>query len=39
LFDLKYFFSASLGSNWGDDGSATVVKPKIKALVQADATE
>ena len=36
LFDLNYFFSASLGSNSGDDVSATVVKHKIKALVQAE---
>lgn len=36
LFDLNYFFSASLGSSSGDDISATVVKHKIKALVQAE---
>lgn len=36
LFDLNYFFSASLGSNSGEDVSATVVKHKIKALVQAE---
>ena len=36
LFDLNYFFSASLGSTSGDDVSATVVKHKIKALVQAE---
>jgi RNA polymerase sigma-54 factor len=36
LFDLNYFFSASLGSSTGDDVSATVVKHKIKALVQAE---
>ena len=36
LFDLNYFFSASLGSNRGDDVSATVVKHRIKALVQAE---
>jgi len=36
LFDLNYFFSASLGSSSGDDVSATVVKHKIKALVQAE---
>jgi RNA polymerase sigma-54 factor len=36
LFDLNYFFSASLGSSNGDDVSATVVKHKIKALVQAE---
>ncbi len=36
LFDLNYFFSASLGSSSGDDVSATVVKHKIKALIQAE---
>jgi RNA polymerase sigma-54 factor len=36
LFDLNYFFSASLGSNSGDEVSATVVKHRIKALVQAE---
>lgn len=36
LFDLNYFFSASLGSNRGDEVSATVVKHRIKALVQAE---
>ncbi len=36
LFDLNYFFSASLGSDSGDDVSATVVKHKIKALIQAE---
>lgn len=36
LYDLNYFFSASLGSNTGEDVSATVVKHKIKALVQAE---
>ena len=36
LFDLNYFFSASLGSSSGDDVSATVVKHKIKSLVQAE---
>jgi RNA polymerase sigma-54 factor len=37
LFDLNYFFSASLGSNrGGDEVSATVVKHRIKALVQAE---
>ncbi|MDP2876615.1 MAG: RNA polymerase factor sigma-54 [Holophaga sp.] len=36
LFDLNYFFSASLGSACGDDVSATVVKHKIKALIQAE---
>jgi len=36
LFDLNYFFSASLGSSTGDDVSATVVKHKIKSLVQAE---
>lgn len=36
LFDLSYFFSASLGSSSGDDVSATVVKHKLKALVQAE---
>lgn len=36
LFDLNYFFSASLGSSTGDDVSATVVKHKIKALIQAE---
>ncbi len=36
LFDLNYFFSASLGSDSGDDVSATVVKHRIKALVQAE---
>lgn len=36
LFDLSYFFSASLGSSSGDDVSATVVKHKLKALIQAE---
>ncbi len=36
LFDLNYFFSASLGSDRGDNVSATVVKHKIKALVQGE---
>ena len=36
LFDLNYFFSASLGSDSGDDVSATVVKHKIRALIQAE---
>jgi RNA polymerase sigma-54 factor len=36
LFDLNYFFSASLGSNRGEEVSATVVKHRIKALVQAE---
>lgn len=36
LFDLNYFFSAGLGSASGDDVSATVVKHRIKALVQAE---
>jgi len=36
LFDLNYFFSASLGSDSGVDVSATVVKHKIKALVSAE---
>ena len=36
LFDLNYFFSASLGCSSGDDVSATVVKHKLKALVQAE---
>lgn len=36
LFDLNYFFSASLGSTSGDDVSATVVKHKIKAIIQAE---
>jgi len=37
LFDLNYFFSAGLGSNRvGDEVSATVVKHRIKALVQAE---
>ena len=36
LFDLNYFFSASLGSDSGEDVSATVVKHKIKALIQAE---
>ena len=36
LFDLNYFFSASLGSDTGDNVSATVVKHKIKAFVQAE---
>ena len=36
LFDLNYFFSASLGSDSGTDVSATVVKHKIKALIQAE---
>ncbi|MBK8792400.1 MAG: RNA polymerase factor sigma-54 [Holophaga sp.] len=36
FFDLNYFFSASLGSASGDDISATVVKHKLKALIQAE---
>lgn len=36
LFDMNYFFSAGLGSSLGEDVSATVVKHKIKALVQAE---
>jgi len=36
LFDLNYFFSASLGSSSGDDVSATVVKHRIRALIQAE---
>jgi len=36
LFDLNYFFSAGLGSSSGDDVSATAVKHRIKALVQAE---
>jgi RNA polymerase sigma-54 factor len=37
LFDLNYFFSASLGtSGGGDDVSATVVKHRIKAIIQAE---
>jgi RNA polymerase sigma-54 factor len=36
LFDLNYFFSASLGSSSGDDVSATVVKHRIKAVVQTE---
>nr|WP_320131226.1 RNA polymerase factor sigma-54 [uncultured Holophaga sp.] len=36
LFDLNYFFSASLGSSTGEDVSATVVKHKIKSLIQAE---
>jgi RNA polymerase sigma-54 factor len=36
LFDLNYFFSASLGSASGDDVSATVVKHRIKAVVQTE---
>ncbi len=36
LFDMNYFFSASLGSDNGADVSATVVKHRIKALVQAE---
>lgn len=36
LFDLNYFFSASLGSTTGSDVSATVVKHKIKALIQSE---
>ena len=36
LFDLNYFFSASLGSSSGDDVSATVVKHRIKAVIQAE---
>jgi len=36
LFDMNYFFSASLGSASGDDVSATVVKHKLKALIQAE---
>jgi RNA polymerase sigma-54 factor len=36
LFDLNYFFSASLGSDSGEDVSATVVKHKIKALVATE---
>lgn len=33
---MNYFFSASLGSDTGTDVSATVVKHRIKALVQAE---
>ena len=36
LYDMNYFFSASLGSDTGTDVSATVVKHRIKALVQAE---
>jgi len=36
LFDLNYFFSASLGSSSGDDVSATVVKHRIKSVIQAE---
>ena len=36
LFDMNYFFSASLGSDTGSDVSATVVKHRIKAFVQAE---
>ena len=36
LFDLNYFFSASLGSDSGEDVSATVVKHKIKVLLSAE---
>lgn len=36
LFDLNYFFSASLGSAGGEDVSATVVKHRIRALIQAE---
>jgi len=36
LYDLNYFFSASLGSDTGVDVSATVVKHKIKALIAAE---
>jgi RNA polymerase sigma-54 factor len=36
LFDLNYFFSAALGSHSGEDVSATVVKHKIKSLIQAE---
>jgi RNA polymerase sigma-54 factor len=36
LFDLNYFFSSSLGSPGGDDVSATVVKHRIKAIIQAE---
>ncbi|MCL1907980.1 MAG: RNA polymerase factor sigma-54 [Holophagaceae bacterium] len=36
LFDLNYFFSASLGSAGGDDVSATVVKHRIKTIIQAE---
>ncbi|MDR0498702.1 MAG: RNA polymerase factor sigma-54 [Holophagales bacterium] len=36
LFDLNYFFSASLGSSSGDDVSATAVKHRIKAIIQAE---
>ena len=36
LFDLNYFFSSSLGSAGGDDVSATVVKHRIKAIIQAE---
>ena len=36
LFDLNYFFSASLGSASGEDVSATVVKHRIKALIQEE---
>jgi len=38
LFDLNYFFSSSLGSSGGDDVSATVVKHRIKAIIQAEDT-
>ena len=36
LFDMNYFFSAHLGSDNGGDVSATVVKHRLKALVQAE---
>jgi len=38
LFDLNFFFSSSLGSSGGDDVSATVVKHRIKTIIQAEDT-
>ena len=37
LFELKYFFSAAAGSYIGEDASTTVVKHKIKTLIDAEA--
>ncbi len=36
LFELKYFFSAAAGSYIGEDASTTVVKHKIKTLIDAE---
>ena len=33
MFELKYFFSAAAGSYIGDDTSTTVIKHKIKTLI------